>query len=171
MVWMTKCLSKQVIDISGQRFGKLTVIDFVCIENHKAMWRCVCDCGNKVIVSGNNLRTGTTKSCGCLRGKRQHPTLAKDNPRLHSIWTAMKRRCYNSNTHNYASYGGRGIKVCEEWQEFEPFYYWAVSTGYDSKAKYGECSIDRIDVNGDYSPQIADGFPLRNSLIIPAQIV
>lgn len=142
----------KVIDIAETRYGSLVAKRFVGIENHKAMWECACDCGNTVIVASNNLRTGNTISCGCLRGHRPNPTLAKDNPRLYNVWAAMKRRCYNRSCARYSVYGGRGITVCDEWQKFEPFYKWAVSTGYNENAEYGKCTIDRIDVNGNYEP-------------------
>ena len=64
----------------------------------------------------------------------------------------MKERCCNPNHISYKYYGGRGIKICPEWQTFDVFYEWATSNGYDESAKRNECTIDRIDVNGDYSP-------------------
>ncbi len=152
---MVTSLSKpsgKIVDLTGNRYGFLTVAEYCGIVNHKAMWKCVCDCGNITIVKSNNLRTGTTTSCGCMRGHRPNQTLAKDHPRLYGVWAAMKRRCYNKSCARYKSYGGRGIKVCDEWQTFEPFFNWAMSNGYNEKAQYGDCTIDRIDVDGNYEP-------------------
>ena len=73
--------------------------------------------------------------------------------RLYQVWSNMKSRCNNPNNKRYKNYGGRGIKVCKEWeQDFKAFYDWAIMSGYDSNANFGECTIDRIDINGDYEP-------------------
>ena len=73
--------------------------------------------------------------------------------RLYSIYRNIMTRCYNSNTTNYKRYGGRGITMCDEWKDnFQTFYDWAMSTGYDPKAEYGACTIERKNVNGDYEP-------------------
>ena len=152
---MMKCPSKRggkVIDLIGLRYGNLTVIEYAGIKRHLAHWKCLCDCGNVTVVSSNNLRSGTTKSCGCLKSQKAEHTLVKDNKRLYGVWAAMKRRCYNSNNSKYPAYGGRGIKVCDEWQRFEPFYKWSIANGYDENADFGKCTLDRINVNGDYCP-------------------
>ena len=72
--------------------------------------------------------------------------------KLRSRYNNMKQRCYNSKHPGYKNYGARGIKVCDEWHKFESFYDWAMSTGYDPKAEYGACTIERKNVNGDYEP-------------------
>ena len=70
-----------------------------------------------------------------------------------SVWSAMNQRCSNPNYHGYYLYGGRGIKVCDEWKnDYLTFREWAYSHGYDPSAPYGKCTIDRIDVNGNYEP-------------------
>ena len=73
--------------------------------------------------------------------------------RLNNVWSGMKERCYNPNATNYGAYGARGITVCTEWRDsFQAFYDWAMENGYDTTAKRGECTLDRIDVNGNYEP-------------------
>lgn len=157
-------------DISGQRFSRLTVIEFAGIgKENRAMWRCKCDCGNEVIVSGKSLRTGNTRSCGCLvadldreRNEKYIKKHGKTNTRLFGVWSSMKDRCYNKNATSYKDYGMRGIAVCEEWKnDFEAFYMWAMEQGYDPSAKRGECTVDRIDCNKGYSP---DNCRLANSM-------
>lgn len=144
-------------DMSGQRFGKLTVINYSRNSNdRKALWNCICDCGRKVIASGKNMREGTTNSCGCFQidQARKANTKHGDKPgngrnRLYGIWSAMKSRVTNSNTAHYANYGGRGIIICKEWQySFPVFKEWAINNGYKDTL-----TIDRINVNGNYEPE------------------
>ena len=132
------------IDLTGQKFGKLTVLSHV---NQKRKWKCQCDCGNICIVNGDNLRNGTTKSCGCL-----HTTHHKSGTRLYQVWSSMKRRCDLPTVKAYKDYGGRGISVCDEWMDFQNFYDWAIANGYDETAPRGQCTIDRINIDGNYEP-------------------
>lgn len=141
----------KLIDLTGKRFGMLTVICRAADRNGDAMWKCVCDCGRERIVLGESLRYGHTKSCGCqmrrilLESNIKH---GKTNTKLYGVWSTMKSRCLNPNSASYKLYGKRGIKVCEEWaNDFQAFYEWAVSTGY-----HEGLSIDRIDTNGNYEP-------------------
>lgn len=141
----------KLIDLTGKRFGMLTVICRAADRNGDAMWKCVCDCGRERIVLGESLRCGHTKSCGCqmrrilLESNIKH---GKTNTKLYGVWSTMKSRCLNPNSASYKLYGKRGIKVCEEWaNDFQAFYEWAVSTGY-----HEGLSIDRIDTNGNYEP-------------------
>ena len=140
----------KIIDLTGQTFGRLTVIRYAGIaKNRKALWECECSCGNRIVVQGTNLRNGNTSSCGCLHKERfnGHKHGLK-HTRLYSIWCAMKARCSNPHTKSYRNYGGRGIAVCEEWNnDFMCFYNWAMSNGYEENL-----SIDRINVNGNYEP-------------------
>lgn len=156
----------RLIDLSGMHFGRLTVLRKV-EGNRKGRprWLCYCDCGNSITVDPSNLKKGATKSCGCLRAERNSERITKYNEihkgekapnfrhgmkrtRLYRIWCGMKRRCYNLNDAAYKYYGGRGITVCNDWKkDFIPFYEWALANGYADNL-----TIDRINVNGDYSP-------------------
>lgn len=143
------------IDLSGERYGRLVVVDRALNDGKRTMWNCVCDCGNRVTVRAENLRSGNTKSCGCIEKDRPNRTThGLSKSRINSVFNSMKQRCYNKNNYEYANYGGRGIKICDEWlNDRRAFYRWAVENGYDDSAEYGECTIDRIDVNGDYCPE------------------
>jgi hypothetical protein len=136
---------KRIKDLTGKRFSKLTVLEFVGVRYHEAQWLCECDCGNKTTVSGHALRRGTTKSCGCY--KLEYVTKhGMKYTRLYEKWNHMLERCRNPKNPSYKRYGGRGISVCDEWKEsFENFRDWALNNGYDDSL-----SIDRIDVNGNY---------------------
>lgn len=143
-------------DLTGKRFGRLTVTSRA--ENTKSgqtRWNCHCDCGNEKMIMGSSLRKGMTTSCGCYRKENllkcsvKH---GKKSTRLYTVWQDMKMRCINPNNEAYKNYGGRGITVCKEWFDFENFYTWAMSSGYDENAEFGKCTLDRIDVNGNYEP-------------------
>lgn len=144
----------RLIDLTGQRFGRLTVIEKVPARPGctNARWRCVCDCGNETFVLGTTLRRGESVSCGCYRSdylRKRMTTHGKHKSRLANIWYGMKERCYCSTSPPFENYGGRGIKVCDEWlNSFEDFYEWAMSNGYAENL-----TIDRIDVNGNYCPE------------------
>lgn len=147
-------------DLTGQRFGRLTVVeradDYISPHGRKIVrWKCLCDCGNYIDVSVVHLRQGDTLSCGCLgterrRAAAQRPKHGLSRSRIYHIFTGMKIRCNNVNAPNYYLYGGRGIKVCDEWMGkdgFVKFYEWALANGYDDSL-----TIDRVDVNGNYEP-------------------
>ena len=146
-----------LIDLTRQRFGRLTVVEKSLSKHGFVSWVCECDCGTECVVSGQELRTGKTKSCGCLRREitsKTRKTHGKKNSRLYKIWRGMKSRCTNPQNNRYIHYGGRGITVCDEWKnDFQAFYDWAMSNGYDETAPRGQCTIDRINVNGNYSPE------------------
>lgn len=153
------------VDLIGKRFGRLTVIKRA--ENDKystARWLCKCDCGGETITSSGHLNSGHTKSCGCfsrevasekaLKNKCFYTHGLSNNKtfrRISYIRASMKARCYNPKNHNYPRYGGRGIKICDEWLNSENgminFYNWAINNGYQDNL-----TIDRIDVNGNYEP-------------------
>lgn len=147
-------------DITGQRFGRLTVISFSHRNGAKLYWKCRCDCGKEIITRGDGLKSGHTNSCGCynreiLKNAKWNETHGKSRTKIHGIWFNMKRRCYDPNSDEYPNYGGRGIEICPEWlgeHGAENFIKWAYSTGYDENAEFGECTIDRIDTNGNYEP-------------------
>ncbi len=145
------------IDITGQKFGRLTVLERK--ENSKngiSRWLCRCDCGNLTVVLSTQLRKGRTKSCGCYMKEvvsKQRIKHGLSETRLYKVWRTMKERCLCETYRDYKHYGGRGIKVCDEWlDDFMNFYNWAMDNGYDENAKRGEYTIDRIDVNGNYEP-------------------
>jgi hypothetical protein len=131
------------IDITGQRFGKL-----VAVEKELGRWRCVCDCGGSSVVRASNLRTGSTKSCGC-RTKATRTTHGLSRTGLFGVWEGMRRRCSKPKCKGWHRYGGRGISVCREWaNDFVAFYDWAMANGY----AHG-LTIDRIDNDGNYEPR------------------
>lgn len=130
-------------DLTGMTFGELYVVKRYTEEDYKNVrYLCRCSCGKEIIVPQGNLHSGNSKSCG-----HNHKTgVGKD--RLNHIWVLMKRRCSNPDDSAYKNYGGRGITVCEEWEnDYHEFKKWAIENGYDSSL-----SIDRIDVNGNYEP-------------------
>ena len=146
-----------MIDLTGQKFGRLTVVEFDRLQNHKTYWKCACDCGLTVIATGNNLRNGNTKSCGCLhremvrelgKSHTKHGEGHGNYTRLYSIWCGMRQRCNRKTHHAYSLYGGKGVKVCEEWSDYLTFKEWALANGYADNL-----SIDRIDSNGNYCPE------------------
>jgi len=140
-----------LIDLSGKRFGRLTVVARAKNLGKRTRWQCVCDCGKRAEVLASSLITGTTRSCGCYKAdqtSKANTTHGESNTRLHRIWAAMRRRCQNPNYCHYSYYGGRGIKVCDEWNDYAVFSKWAKENGYSD-----DLTIDRIDYNGDYSPQ------------------
>lgn len=119
---------------------------------HRVRWTCVCDCGKIVTILSDNLRCERTMSCGCFRSEKsalRNKTHGKSTTKLYGVWCGIKARCFNKNSTAYKDYGGRGIKMCEEWSNhYDLFEKWAIDNGY----KEG-LSIDRIDNNGDYSPE------------------
>lgn len=143
------------MEMINKKFGRLTVVEELQQRNKhgKKVYKCVCDCGNIRNVDGNSLRSGNTKSCGCLQ--REYAKSGKANrkhgfakTRLDDIYFEMKRRCYDDHKPKYKEYGARGIKVCDEWLNNKiKFFDWAINNGYKENL-----TIDRIDVNGNYEP-------------------
>lgn len=142
----------KVKGMTGQRFGKLAVIEFAGM-NHEgsAMWKCICDCGKDTVVRGYTLRRGDTQSCGCFIGEAasvRNATHRMTKTRLYVCWKSMKSRCYYENDVAFERYGGRGIKVSKEWRDdFLAFREWALKNGYEDNL-----TLDRIDSNGNYEP-------------------
>jgi len=137
-----------LIDLSGRRFGRLTVGIFVGRRHvggqSKRFWSCLCDCGNRVELPFGALTSGNTESCGCLlldtitkHGGYREP--------IYSVWHAMLTRCRSASDPSYPDYGGRGIVVCERWNAFESFRN-------DMGARPAEGTLERNDVNGNYEP-------------------
>lgn len=158
------CLNKEIvhnrsfIDRTGERFGWLVVIsrapDYTASNGSKhVMWNCKCDCGNATAVDVCQLVGGKTKSCGCMRKKGGNKTHGGRYDRLYKVFANMNNRCYNPSSADFKYYGGRGIEISDEWRHnYAAFKEWAVKNGYNENAQFGECTIDRIDVNGNYEP-------------------
>lgn len=147
-------------DLTGQKFGKLTVIEKT--EPHvtpsgsrQICWNCLCDCGNPkyIKVTTNHLITGHTKSCGCLKSiatTEKNMKHGMAGSRIYDTYYHMRRRCFNNTDKEYHRYGGRGITVCDEWlgdEGFEHFYKWSMANGYKDNL-----TIDRINNDGNYEP-------------------
>lgn len=143
-----------IIDLTGQKFGLLTVRRLIGRRNGYTMFLCICECGNSIEAIGNNLKRNHTTSCGCKsvenkkifvergikHGLRRHP--------LYAIWVGMRNRCYYKKHNRYKYYGGKGIKVCDEWKgDFIPFYNWAMNNGWKDGL-----TIDRRENHLDYCP-------------------
>lgn len=139
----------KLIDLTGQRFGRLVVIERAGTDGSYPTWLCKCDCGNSIITRGCHLRRGDTQSCGCIHTETfTHKKHGEKRSRLYSIWRGMKTRCYNKNFESYRHYGGRGITICKEWlHSFEAFRDWALAHGYRD-----DLTIDRIDNDKGYCP-------------------
>lgn len=146
------------IDITGQKYGRLTAIKSDGkSKSGKTLWLCKCDCGNYTHVPIDNLKSGNTKSCGCLQ-KENGVNRGRDSKKhgmthtpIYEAWRRIKDRCYNHKKDGYNRYGGRGIQVCDEWlgdNGFNNFYHWAIQNGYSE-----DLEIDRIDNDGNYCPE------------------
>ena len=133
------------LNIAGERYGKLVALlpTNEKTKNGGYKWLFRCDCGNTKIIPANSVRSGHVKSCGCLT--KLHGCT---NTRLFHIWVDMKQRCENPNHPQFYLWGGKGIKVCDEWHDFLVFKKWAESSGYCDNL-----SIDRINGERDYCPE------------------
>lgn len=134
-------------DLTGRRFGRLVVKGIAPKKSYSRhiQYYCQCDCGMTSVVASYSLRAGTTTSCGCKVRKHGHTGQYQDgwaSPEYRS-WDNMMKRCYNPKDKGYHNYGGRGIKVCEEWHDFKNFYK-------DMGPRPEGCTLDRKDSNKDY---------------------
>lgn len=149
-------LKHRIKDLKGQRFGRLFVKEYVGSENKRSMWLCKCDCGKEKIISSKNILTNNVRSCGCLKDKgftKGDVVKGGHKNRLYKVYKSMIHRCYYPKEKAYKNYGGKGVIVCEEWLKSYPtFEKWALDNGYDINAPFGKCTLDRIDVNGNYEP-------------------
>lgn len=152
----------RVKDKTGQMFGRLIVKEIDLTKaSRKTFWICKCDCGNIVSVRSDTL--GSTNSCGCLKKEQDFENLKLKGKQLHGLtkhpaysrWRAMMQRCYNPKSERYPRYGGRGIKVCDEWHNVKSFIKWAEENGFSE-----ELSIERINLNGNYEPDNCKWIPL-----------
>lgn len=152
---------RRTLDLTGQVFGRLSAIRVDSQTPHgDFVWLCKCECGKETLVVAHDLLSKHTRSCGCI-SKERTAAMGRSNrkhgghgTRLYPIWVSMLSRCYQTDNKSFCNYGGRGIVVCDEWRKsFEEFRDWALANGYDENAPYGECTIDRIDVNGNYCPE------------------
>src|ERR1035437_7855266 len=128
------------------RFGMLTTVEIIGQDSGKHyLQKCLCDCGNTVIRAEHSLMDGSAISCGCswVRGAKHGMT----KTRIYNICQGIRRRCNDPKTQYYSIYGGRGIKVCKEWNDFKIFHRWALENGYNYLL-----TIDRIDNDGGYEP-------------------
>ena len=143
-----------LIEMIGKKYGRLTVIKKIPSIGRNARYLCLCDCGKTTEVNGTTLRRGESKSCGCYRAdywRKQMSKHGKSNTTIGHTWYLMRQRCNNKNSPSYRNYGGRGIKVCKEWDEsFDAFYSYVSTLPY-----FGEKgrTLDRIDNNRGYEPE------------------
>ena len=135
-------------DLSGNIYSRLTVISFSHMRGKHSYWLCKCECGNLHTSRSDCLKDGLVKSCGCLNvDSHKKPNSIKKH-KLYRVYWGMKQRCYRPKTYAYHRYGGRGIKICDEWlSNYEAFYNWAIDNGYREGL-----TIDRIDNDSGYSP-------------------
>lgn len=138
----------KINNIKGKVFGRIAVIEFSHKDsNNKACWKCLCECGNEVILIGSDLISGNTKSCGCLKKdtvSARNTVHGLSNHPMYMVWLDMKQRVTNRNNTAYNHYGERGITICDKWMSFEGFYD-------DMHSSYEDgLTINRIDPNGNY---------------------
>lgn len=138
------------IDLTNQRFDRLVVKEFVSAVRSTVKWRCVCDCGGVSVVATRDLRSGNTKSCGCLmRSIKTNLSHGASVPMTgaYRSYRSMLSRCLTTGNIGYANYGGRGIKVCQRWQDS------FVNFLADMGERPQDYTLERVDTNGDYAPE------------------
>lgn len=141
-------------DLTGKRFGRLTVVKRSGTSKSRCpTWLCKCDCGTEKTINGSSLKREHIKSCGCYRREYMRNVAISKTKHGHSrhplakTHSAMIHRCKDRSNPSYPRYGGRGIYVCDEWQDYETFFQWAMCNGYKEGLQ-----IDRIDNDGPYAP-------------------
>lgn len=138
-------------DLTGLKFNMLLVVGKSPIKTKRTEWICLCDCGKNTVVETSKLKSGHTKSCGCLQKKtasKIRKTHGDSRTPLYVRWCGIKQRCINEKHSAYKHYGARGISLCDEWLEYQPFKKWALENGYRQ-----DLELDRINNNEGYSPQ------------------
>jgi len=150
--WVRKRTEAKIINLCGQRFGRLTAVSLLPRqEGQKRKWRGLCSCGGTADIVGHQLRKGHTQSCGCIK---REETIARNTkhglcrvyPREYGAWKDMRARCRNPNNTDWKDYGGRGITICAEWEDFAKFF---ADMGPKPSRSH---SLDRREVNGNYEP-------------------
>lgn len=143
-----------VQSLIGHKYNQFTVLAYAGFQKGKTCWVCQCECGSQKVIRGNNLRTGTSRNCGCVRRKKiterctKHGMATKANRSFeYGVWAGMLTRCKNPENPLYRNWAGKGVKVCQEWQSFENFHR---DMGNSPSKKH---SLDRINSNGDYCPE------------------
>ena len=138
-------MPKLDLSIIGKKFDRLTVTDKYWSCSGGTEWLCECECGNTIWVYRGKLTSGHTSSCGC----KNRSLDGLSNHKLYKTWWGIKERCYRPEYNaSYQNYGGRGIIMCEEWHDFMNFFNWSIENGWSESL-----SIDRVNENGDYSPE------------------
>lgn len=140
--------SKKVKDLTGQTFGRWSVVRLAKVVRYRAMWHCQCNCGATAEIAGSSLSAGNSRSCGCYRNDVARARVFEHGmcgTRIWNTWHGMLQRCNDKTSTTYKNYGGRGIKVCEQWKSFENFY---ADVGDPPPNR----TLDRINNNGHYEP-------------------
>lgn len=136
----------------GKKNNFLTVLKIQKNNENRKRFVCECECGTIKLVRPVDWVNGNVKSCGCKHDELLS-THGGSKDRLYSVWQDMKSRCLYKKNVAFRNYGGRGIEICDEWKcNYAAFKEWAYANGYDENAPFGECTLDRIDVNGNYEP-------------------
>ena len=140
----------KLVDLTGQKFGILSVIKRAENHNGDTYWLCRCDCGKEIQVRADHLRSNKIRSCGCATGSLITKAKTKHGMRhthLYGVWNTMIQRCENPQSEEAYLYYARGVSVCRDWHDFTVFRDWALANGYEKGL-----TIDRIDNDGNYEP-------------------
>ena len=139
------------IDLTNEKYGRLTVLERADNIGRLTAWHCVCECGSRKVVLAGHLRMERIVSCGCYKKENSTIKATKHGhwgTKLHRVWLSMRQRCNNPKNKSYKDYGGRGINVCAEWSTFSVFEDWSFKNGYREGL-----TIERINVNSGYRPE------------------
>lgn len=138
--------SQSFQNLTGMVFGKLTVVCRSGKNNSDSwLWECLCECGGTALTTSSKLKSGHTRSCGCILANYKD---GRSSSPVHKAYMGMHTRCDKENYHQYEAYGGRGITICDEWRsDFWAFHHWALTNGWEEGL-----TLDRVDVDGNYEP-------------------